>query len=409
MRKKKSACCVRNDGWRVGRGMRRPRVIARERGSSCAESELWNNLTAPRPFASSGFSLGSGMGCGERWEPKEEEATSGTAAIHLTQPGQELRVVRRRARESNGILLRELRRVEMRNWCAALVMGGLLALPLCAQQKSSGAGHETTNAANREKSATSNNGAVGGSAAANSIVTASKGVFALPATPRPTPFPGRAADSKDTRAPGTLVPRFELGGMYHFINFAPGDPFQNFSNQGGAGVFTYNASRWVGLTAEAGTYSSKRNIFPLTGNNNQVDGGIITYLFGPRLNLRKFDYFVPFGEILVGGARGNGQITGSVEQDAFAMAAGGGVDMVLTKNLAWRVVQLDYLMTTFSGNALGATARQNNFRAGTGLVLRFGIPNPPPPPNHPPVAACSGNPTSVYAGSGDSVAVHVTP
>ena len=296
----------------------------------------------------------------------------------------------------------------MRNWCAALVMSALLALPLCAQQKSSGAGHETTNAANREKSATSNNGAVGGSAAANSIVTASKGVFALPATPRPTPFPGPAADSKDTRAPGTLVPRFELGGMYHFINFAPGDPFQNFSNQGGAGVFTYNASRWVGLTAEAGTYSSKRNIFPLTGNNNQVDGGIITYLFGPRLNLRKFDYFVPFGEILVGGARGNGQITGSVEQDAFAMAAGGGVDMVLTKNLAWRVVQLDYLMTTFSGNALGATARQNNFRAGTGLVLRFGIPNPPPPPNHPPVAACSVSPTSVYAGSGDSVAVHVT-
>jgi outer membrane protein OmpA-like peptidoglycan-associated protein len=89
------------------------------------------------------------------------------------------------------------------------------------------------------------------------------------------------------------------------------------------------------------------------------------------------------------------------------MAMGGGVDMVLTKNVAWRVAQLDYLMTSFSGNALGASARQNNFRAGTGLVLRFGIPNPPPPPNHPPVAACSVSPASVYAGSGDSVAVHV--
>src|SRR5258708_24385203 len=285
MRKKKSACCVRNDGWRVGRGMRRPRVIARERGSSCAESELWNNLTAPRPFASSGWCVGSGRGCGERWERKEEEATSGTAAIHLTQPGQELRVVRRRARESNGILLRELRRVEMRNWCAALVMGGLLALPLCAQQKSSGAGHETTNAANREKSATSNNGAVGGSAAANSIVTASKGVFALPATPRPTPFPGPAADSKDTRAPGTLVPRFELGGMYHFINFAPGDPFQNFSNQGGAGVFTYNASRRVSLTAEEGNYSSKPRSFPLDGDSNEGVCGDTLCVVGSRMKL----------------------------------------------------------------------------------------------------------------------------
>jgi outer membrane protein OmpA-like peptidoglycan-associated protein len=75
--------------------------------------------------------------------------------------------------------------------------------------------------------------------------------------------------------------------------------------------------------------------------------------------------------------------------------------------LAWRVGEFDYLMTTFSGTALGASSRQNNFRAATGVVLRFGIPNPPPPPNHPPVAACAVNPASVYAGSGDSVAVHV--
>jgi outer membrane protein OmpA-like peptidoglycan-associated protein len=81
--------------------------------------------------------------------------------------------------------------------------------------------------------------------------------------------------------------------------------------------------------------------------------------------------------------------------------------MVLNKNLAWRVAQLDYLMTNFSGPALGGNGRQDSFRAGTGLVLRFGIPNPPPPPNHPPVAACSVTPASVYAGSGDTVAVHV--
>ena len=28
----------------------------------------------------------------------------------------------------------------------------------------------------------------------------------------------------------------------------------------------------------------------------------MTFLFGPRLNLRKFDHFVPFGEALIGGA-----------------------------------------------------------------------------------------------------------
>jgi len=290
----------------------------------------------------------------------------------------------------------------MRNWCAALAMSALLALPLCAQQKNKGAGDDTANAATTaEKNAASNNAAGGEAAAAKSI-------FALPATPRPTPFPGPAGAAADSRPPGTLVPRYEIAGMYEYINSQPGSPFTNFNTQGGAASFTYNASKWLGLTGEFAGYDFKRSLFPLTGNTTEANGGMISYLFGPRLNWRKFDYFVPFAEFLVGGARGDIELTGTGSQNAFALAAGGGVDMVLTKNFAWRVAQLDYFATTFSGPALGASARQNSFRAGTGLVFRFGIPNPPPPPNHPPVAACSVSPVSVYAGSGDSVAVHVT-
>src|SRR5467141_991252 len=297
----------------------------------------------------------------------------------------------------------KLRRIEMRNWCAALVMSALLALPLCAQQKSTGAGDETTSAAPKaEKHATSSN------AAPSSKPVAAKNVFALPTRPRPTPFPGPAAAPADSRPPGRLVPRYEVAGMYSYINFAPGDPFANFNNHGATGSFTYNASRWVGLTGEFGGYRFERNLFPVTGSNTGVSGGFVTYLFGPRLNLRKFDHFVPFGEFLVGGASGGTELVGTTNQNAFAMATGGGVDMVLTKNFAWRLAQLDYLMTTFSGLPLGASGRQNNLRAGTGLVFRFGIPNPPPPRNHPPVAACAVSPASVYAGSGDSVAVHVT-
>jgi len=286
----------------------------------------------------------------------------------------------------------------MRNWCAAFAMGALLASPLSAQQNS-GAGDDTANAA--RKSVASSKAAGSGKA------LATKDVFALPAMPRPTPFPGPAAAAADTRPPGTLVPRYEISGMYDYMNFAPGDPFTNFNSHGGRGSFTYNASKWLGLTGEFGGYRFERNLFPLTGSSAPVSGGFLTYLFGPRLNWRKFDYFVPFAEFLVGGASGGTELIGTTNQSAFATAAGGGVDMVLTKNLAWRVAQLDYLMTSFSGPAVAATARQNNFRAGTGLVLRLGIPNPPPLPNHPPVAACSVSPASVYAGSGDSVAVRV--
>jgi outer membrane protein OmpA-like peptidoglycan-associated protein len=290
----------------------------------------------------------------------------------------------------------------MRKWCAALALSAILALPLCAQQNRSGPGDETTNtAAAAEKSAAS------GNAGESSKSTVAKGVFALPATPRPTPFPGPAAASAETQSPALLVPRYEVAGMYDYVNFSSGNPFANSNSHGGSGSFTYNASRWLGLTAEAAGYNTQRNLFPLTGSNNSVRAGFMSYLFGPRLNLRKFDRLVPFAEFLVGGVRGSSQITGAGVQNAFATAAGGGVDMVLSKYVAWRVAQFDYFMTTFSGPAVGATGRQDSFRAATGIVLRFGIPNPPPPPNHPPVAACSVSPSSVYAGSGDSVAVHV--
>ena len=286
----------------------------------------------------------------------------------------------------------------MRNWFAALAMGALLALPLCAQEKNGGASGA---------SAPAEKGAAASSPAASSKVVVAKGIFALPAAPRPTPFPGGQPPAKGNRPLGLLVPRYEIAGMYDYVNFVPGSPFANFNNHGGSGSFTYNASRWIGLTEEFGYYHFNRDVSPLSGSSTLVPGNFMSYLFGPRLNLRKFEHFVPFAEFLVGGTRADFKLTGDSNQSAFAIAAGGGVDMVLTKNLVWRFAQLDYFMTTASGAALGSTARQNNFRAGTGLVVRFGFPHPAPPPNHPPVAACSVNPASVYAGSGDSVAVHV--
>src|SRR6266849_9081608 len=213
----------------------------------------------------------------------------------------------------------KLRRNEMRNWCAAMAMSALLALPLCAQQKSGGAGDDATNAATAaEKSVPS-------SRAAGSSKAAAKGVFALPAAPQPAPFPGPAAVSADTRTPGQLVPRYEIAGMYDYINFAPGDPFANFNTHGGSASFTYNASKWLGLTGEFGGYRFDRNLFPFTASSTTVSGGFVSYLFGPRLNWRKFDHFVPFGEFLVGGATGGAELIGTATQSAFATAAGGGV------------------------------------------------------------------------------------
>jgi outer membrane protein OmpA-like peptidoglycan-associated protein len=287
-----------------------------------------------------------------------------------------------------------LGRTMMRTWCLLVAMSALLALPVGAQQKG-GDGSD-------EAKSTNDAAAKGNTDAA--IAPVSRNVFALPVAPRATPFPAAAASSSDENAPGRLVPRYEVAGGYSYVNFHPGDPFQSFNNQGATGSFAYNATRWLGLTAELGGYNFDRNV------GSKINGSWETYLFGPRLNLRRFDHFVPFAEFLVGGSHAGLEMTGgpSDSQNAFALAAGGGVDVVLFKNLAWRFAQIDYLMTNFTGPFLGANARQNNLRLGTGLVYRWGFPTPAPPaPKGPPVAACSASPVSVFAGSNDTVAVHV--
>jgi len=295
----------------------------------------------------------------------------------------------------------------MRKWCATLAMGALLALPLCAQQKDTGTASNSN--ANSENAV-----AAPASARDFSIAPASPRLFAMPAAAAGKPadiFSDWANNPWNRNAWGLLTPRFEVAGMYSYINFMPG-PENNFNNYGGTGSFTFNVNKWVGLVGEFGGYSFRRGIYELPpGATQQVltttKGEQQTFLFGPRLNWRRFDHFVPFVEVLFGGAHGTSELTGDNDETDFAMAAGGGVDVVLTKDFTWRFFEADYLMTTYSGSQLGSNARQDNFRIGTGLVVRWDYPPAPPKPNHPPVAACSAAVPSVYQGSTDPVAIHV--
>jgi hypothetical protein len=51
------------------------------------------------------------------------------------------------------------------------------------------------------------------------------------------------------------------------------------------------------------------------------------------------------------------------------MTAGGGLDIQVSRVVAVRPAQVEYFMTRFSD---GLNNRQNNFRFGAGVVLRFG-------------------------------------
>ena len=284
----------------------------------------------------------------------------------------------------------------MRNRCALLAVSALFALPLCAQQNSRGAGDTPATAEETAKSPAAK-------IPSGDLIPGPRTLFAYPDAPRPKPFPADKKSTEDT-PPGRLTPRFEIAGLLHYASFHPGDPFSSFSGWGGAGEFVWNPSRWLGLVEQVGGLSFNRNV-----NGVGTHGGLTTLLFGPRLNLRRFDYFVPYAEFLLGAGHAGVPMTGDQSQSSFTMAVGGGVDIALTRNIAWRFAEIDYLMTDFSGSALGGNARQDNMRIGSGIVLRFGLPHaaPPAPPHQPPVAACSANPVSIFAGSGDSIAIHV--
>ncbi len=296
----------------------------------------------------------------------------------------------------------------MRNWCATVAMGTLLALPLCAQQKDASTASNTNTST--ESTASANT-----AASDFSIAPASSTLFAMPAAAAASPadiFSDWDNNPWNRHAWGLLTPKFELAGLFQYINYCPCS-FKNFNTFGGTGAFTYNANKWLGLTAEIGAYHFKRQINgppdPTTGIYplETTSGSLQSYLFGPRVNFRHFDHFVPFVEVMFGAAHAGSQLTGTTSQSSFALAAGGGVDLVLFKNLAWRFFEADYFMTNFTGTLVSPDGRQNNFRIGTGAVLRWGYPPAPPKPNHPPVASCSANPTSVYQGSTEPVTIHV--
>jgi hypothetical protein len=293
----------------------------------------------------------------------------------------------------------------MRKWCATVAMGVLFALPLCAQQKDA----STASKSNTTSDSTATANATAGDF---SIAPASSSLFPMPAAAAANPadiFTDWDNNPWNRHAWGLLTPKFEIAGMFSYVNFCPCS-FNNWNSYGATGSFTYNANKYLGLTGEIGGYHFSRGIFVLNGTNfapATISGSFQTYLFGPRLNWRRFDHFVPFVEFMVGAAHGGPQVTGAASQNTFALVAGGGIDVVLIKNLTWRFMEADYLLTNFTGPLMNPSGRQNNFRIGTGLVLRWGYPPAPPKPNHPPVAACAADKPSVYQGSNDVIGIHV--
>jgi len=170
------------------------------------------------------------------------------------------------------------------------------------------------------------------------------------------------------RAQEVQTPQYEIGVNYSWLHVnASNDNYQRTGN-GGSGYFDYNLTKMIGLVGDFGGYANTR-----TGINDKA----LTYLFGPRFNWRH-SRLNPYVQFLFGGAYAWAGPTGnSNTQNAFATAAGGGLDIKWTNHIAIKPIQVEYVATQFDSTRLGGSTRsfgdhQNDIRYSGGVVFQFG-------------------------------------
>lgn len=148
-------------------------------------------------------------------------------------------------------------------------------------------------------------------------------------------------------------------------NLTPG---QFFWQQGGDLDLSATVSRSFGLAANvAGTQA--HNI-----SRNGIGLDTFTATFGPNYTWsRPSGKMSVFGQGLVGISHSWNSLfpnttSSSTSADSFALQVGGGVDLRLSRHLAVRPIQADWVRTHFPN---ATTNVQNNFRLGAGLVFRM--------------------------------------
>jgi len=190
------------------------------------------------------------------------------------------------------------------------------------------------------------------------------------------------------------APRMEtfLGYTYVRANSATNVPA--FSANGGGGQFVYNFNKWLGAVADLGAVHNGA-----IGRAN-LDSTFGNFLFGPRVALPlHYARVRPYVQILWGGvvAATSSQIqvvrvttlpvstdpiiidpgdaiTARIgaQQTAFAMTAGGGLDIRISKHVSFRPIGLDYYLTRLQNLRSQNDNNQNNLRYTTGFNFTFG-------------------------------------
>ena len=161
------------------------------------------------------------------------------------------------------------------------------------------------------------------------------------------------------KAQEATTPKYEVGLNYSWLHVNSANYDLQRTGNGGSGYFEYNLSKTTGLIADFGGYA-----------NTRINDRLLTYMFGPRFNWRH-ERLTPYVQFLFGGGYVWSGPTYSITQNAFATAAGGGLDYQLTNRIAIKPIQVEYVMTQID-SAAGFGSHQNDVRYSAGVVFRIG-------------------------------------
>jgi hypothetical protein len=171
---------------------------------------------------------------------------------------------------------------------------------------------------------------------------------------------------------------------YSHLSFEPETQIDSKGLNGFEGSLSGYVNEWLGMTGDVSYYRGTTALNPPLGGTANVDLQLWNYLLGPQVRVVRHKRVSGMLRTLFGISRGSaspntfqldngGSLRLAIQESKFALSIGGGLDVNINEQLAWRVIQPEYLMTSFAGG------RQGNFRFSTGLIYRFSKRKPNAP------------------------------
>jgi len=168
-------------------------------------------------------------------------------------------------------------------------------------------------------------------------------------------------------------PKVEVYGGFSFFNSGQFPQRENLNSPGFGASIAGNLSKNFGIVGEVSGHFGTVTLLDLAGTPGvtvpEFDADVYTFLVGPRFTSRSGGFDI-FGHVLVGGAKT--QVERFDSDTDFALAVGGGVDVIVSKPLAVRIIQIDYLPIKNDRSIFTNKDWSQNVRFQIGVVFRFG-------------------------------------